>query len=210
MTARMAPDFDPRPVVLTGRHVRLEPLSQTHAAALFRAGSDPEIWRYMPRGPLRDPADTEQFIAEAEEATASGAQIAFAIVHGASGAVIGSTRYLELRPRDRALEIGWTWIASAHQRTPVNTECKLLLLGHAFETLGAVRVQFKTDSRNQQSQTAIERIGGRREGVLRKSMVMWDGFVRDSVYYSIVDDEWPAAKDRLLAMLERHAEQTPR
>ncbi len=207
MIARMAPKFDPKPVVLTGRHVRLEPLSQTHAADLFRAGTDPEIWRYMPRGPLRDQADTEQFIAEAEESTASGAQIAFAIVHGASGAAIGSTRYLDLRPRDRALEIGWTWIARAHQRTPVNTECKLLLLGHAFETLGAVRVQLKTDSRNQRSQTAIERIGGRREGVLRKNLLLWDGFIRDSVYYSIVDDEWPAVKNRLLAMLDRRAEQ---
>ncbi len=210
MTARMAPDFDPRPVVLTGRHVRLEPLRQSHADDILQAGTDPEIWRYMPREPLRDQADTRQFIAEAEASTASGAHIAFAIVHSASGAAIGSTRYLELRPRDRALEIGWTWIARAHQRTPVNTECKLLLMQHAFETLGAVRVQFKTDSRNQQSQAAIERIGGHREGVLRKSMVLWDGFIRDSVYYSIVDDEWPDVKDRLLAMLDRHAEQAPR
>ncbi len=108
------------------------------------------------------------------------------------------------------MEIGWTWIGRAHQRTPVNTECKLLLLQHAFETLGAVRVQFKTDSRNQRSQTAIERIGGRREGVLRKSLVLWDGFIRDSVYYAIVDDEWPAVKNRLLALLDGHAEQTPR
>ena len=149
----------------------------------------------------------QQFIAEAEALTASGAQIAFAIVHGASGAAIGSTRYLDLRPPDRALEIGWTWLGTAHQRTPVNTECKLLLLEHAFETLGAVRVQFKTDDRNRRSQAAIERIGGRREGVLRKSLILRDGFIRDSVYYSIIDDEWPAVKQRLLAMLDRHAEQ---
>ncbi len=207
--ARMDPIFDPRPVVLTGRHVRVEPLSQGHAADLLRAGSDPDIWRYMPRGPLRDEADIQQFIAEAEALTASGAQIAFAIVHGASGAAIGSTRYLDLRPPDRALEIGWTWLGTAHQRTPVNTECKLLLLEHAFETLGAVRVQFKTDDRNRRSQAAIERIGGRREGVLRKSLILRDGFIRDSVYYSIIDDEWSAVKIRLLAMLDRHAEQTP-
>ncbi len=198
----MEPVFDPRPVVLRGRHVRLEPLSQTHAADLLRAGSDPDIWRYLPLAPLRDDADIEQLIAEASAEMESGAQIPFAIVHAQSGAAIGSTRYLDLRRAHRALEIGWTWIATAHQRTPVNTECKLLLLEHAFETLGAVRVQFKTDARNTRSQTAIVRIGGRQEGVLRKSLVLWDGFVRDSVYFSIVDDEWPAVKRRLMPMLD--------
>ncbi len=195
----MEPVFDPRPVVLRGRHVRLEPLSPTHAADLFCAGGDPDIWRYMPRGPLHEKADIDQLIAEAVAEMESGAQIPFAIIHVQSGAAIGSTRYLDLRPAHRALEIGWTWIATAHQRTPVNTECKLLLLEHAFETLGAVRVQFKTDARNTRSQTAIARIGGRREGVLRKSLILWDGFVRDSVYFSIVADEWPAVKRRLLA-----------
>ncbi len=130
----------------------------------------------------------------------AGTQIPFAIVHVASGAAIGSTRYLELRRAHRALEIGWTWIATAYQRTAVNTECKLLLLGHAFDTLGAVRVQFRTDLRNTRSQTALRRIGGRREGILRKSLILWDGFIRDSVYFSIVDDEWPAVKRRLLAV----------
>ena len=195
----MEPVFDPKPVVLRGRYVRLEPLSQTHAADLLHAGRDRDIWQYMPRAPLRSEADIEQLIAEAEAEMASCAQIPFAIVHARSGAAIGSTRYLELRRAHRALEIGWTWIATAHQRTPVNTECKLLLLEHAFETLGAVRVQFKTDARNTRSQTAIARIGGRREGVLRKSFILWDGFVRDSVYFSIVEDEWPAVKRRLLA-----------
>ncbi len=138
----------------------------------------------------------------------SGAQIPFAIVHAQSGAAIGSTRYLDLRPAHRALEIGWTWIATAHQRTPVNTECKLLLLEHAFETLGAVRVQFKTDARNMRSQTAIARIGGCREGVLRKSLILWDGFIRDSAYFSIVDDEWPAVKRRLLDVLDTSSGET--
>lgn len=197
----MKPVFDPQPVVLRGRYVRLEPLSQTHAADLLHAGRDRDIWQYMPRAPLRSEADIEQLIAEAVVEMASGAQIPFAIVHVQSGAAIGSTRYLDLRPAHRALEIGWTWIATAHQRTPVNTECKLLLLGHAFDTLGAVRVQFKTDARNTRSQTAIDRIGGHREGMLRRSFILRDGFVRDSVYFSIVDDEWPAVKQRLLSML---------
>lgn len=196
----MEPVFDPRPVVLRGRHVRLEPLSQTHAAELLRAGSDPDIWRYMPRGPLHDRADIDRYIAEALAEMESGRQIPFAIVDAQSGVAIGSTRYLEIRRAHRALEIGWTWIATAHQRTPVNTQCKLLLIEHAFETLGAVRVQFRTDARNVRSQTAIARIGGHREGVLRKSMILWDGFVRDTVYFSIVDDQWPAVKRRLLAM----------
>ena len=197
----MEPVFDPRPVVLRGRHVRLEPLSRTHAADLLRAGSDPDIWRYMPRGPLHDRADIDRFIAEAVAEMDSGQQIPFAIVDAQSGTAIGSTRYLELRRAHRALEIGWTWIATAHQRTPVNTQCKLLLIEHAFEALGAVRVQFRTDARNVRSQTAIDRIGAHREGVLRKSMILWDGFVRDTVYFSIVDDQWPAVKRRLLAML---------
>ena len=197
----MKPVFDPKPVTLRGRHVRLEPLAQTHASDLLRAGSDPDIWRYMPRGPLHDRADIDRFIAEAVAEMDSGRQIPFAIVDAQSGTAIGSTRYLELRRAHRALEIGWTWIATAHQRTPVNTQCKLLLIEHAFEALGAVRVQFRTDARNVRSQTAIARIGAHREGVLRKSMILWDGFVRDTVYFSIVDDQWPAVKRRLLAML---------
>ncbi len=195
------PVFDPKPVVLTGRHVRLEPLSHDHAADLRRAGSDPDIWRYMPCGPFRDGAGIEELIADALTEAATGVQVPFAIIDAERGAAIGSTRYLEIRRKDRALEIGWTWIAPAHQRTPVNTECKLLLLGHAFETLGAVRMQLKTDARIKRSRAAIARIGALQEGVLRKSLIMSDGFVRDTVYFSIVREEWPAAKQRLRDML---------
>ncbi len=200
--------FDPGPVVLTGRYVRLEPLSHDHAADLRRAGSDAEVWRYMPCGPFREGAGIEELIADALTQAATGVQHPFANIRAASGAAIASTRYLEIRRKDRALEIGWTWIAPAHQRTPVNTECKLLLLGHAFETLGAVRMQVKTDARNKRSQAAIARIGARHEGVLRKSLIMSDGFVRDTVYFSIVVAEWPAVKRRLQDMLRIHSTTT--
>jgi RimJ/RimL family protein N-acetyltransferase len=129
--------------------------------------------------------------------------VAFAIVSAASGAAVGSTRFLNIERPHRALEIGWTWIGPAWQRSAINTECKLLLLGHAFEQLGAHRVTLKTDARNLRSQRAIERVGGVREGVLRRHRVCWDGFVRDSVYYGIIDGEWPQVKSRLEAMSAR-------
>ncbi|MBI4841836.1 MAG: GNAT family N-acetyltransferase, partial [candidate division NC10 bacterium] len=132
-----------------------------------------------------------------------GTQIPFAIVERASGKAIGSTRYLDIRRGDRGLEIGWTWIGLPFQRTAVNTECKYLLLVHAFEDQRAVRVQLKTDLRNEASQRAIERLGAVREGVLRKHMVLWDGFIRDTVYYSIIDSEWPEVKRRLQRRLAR-------
>ena len=204
----MDPVFDPTPVVLTGRYIRLELLSHDHAADLRIAGSDPGVWQFMPCGPFREGAGIDELIAEALSQAATGVQVPFAIVHIDSGVAIGSTRYLEIRRRDRALEIGWTWIAPAHQRTSVNTECKLLLLEHAFETLGAVRMQLKTDARNQRSQTAIARIGARQEGVLRKSLIMSDGFIRDTVYFSIVREEWPEVKRRLQDMLNSRRMET--
>jgi RimJ/RimL family protein N-acetyltransferase len=133
--------------------------------------------------------------------TEAGREVAFALVSAASGSAVGSTRFLNIERPHRALEIGWTWIGPAWRRTAINTECKLLLLSHAFEDLGAHRVTLKTDARNLRSQRAIERIGGVREGVLRRHRVCWDGFVRDSVYYGIVDGEWPQVKSRLEAML---------
>lgn len=130
-------------------------------------------------------------------------ELPFAILDRASGRAAGSTRYLEIRPEHRGLEIGWTWLGRAYRRTAVNTECKYLLLRHAFEVMGAVRVQLKTDARNLASQRAIERIGGVREGVLRRHMVLADGFVRDSVMFSVTDTEWPGARERLLKLLDQ-------
>ena len=193
--------FDPKPITLTGDRVRLEPLHDGHARDLLAVGSDPDIFKYLPRPALRALEDARAWIAEAGTERNDGRQIPFAIVELAGGRAVGSTRYLDLRPHDRALEIGWTWLGKAYQRTGINRECKLLLLRHAFEDLGAIRVQLKTDGRNVQSQTAIERIGGVREGVLRDSMIMWDGHLRDSVYYSILAREWPQVKEKLEAGL---------
>jgi RimJ/RimL family protein N-acetyltransferase len=132
---------------------------------------------------------------------AQGTDLPFAVIHLQAGCAIGATRYMEIRPKDLALEIGGTWYAPAYQRTAVNTECKYLLLRHAFEEWGCVRVQFKTDLLNERSQRAIERLGAVREGVLRHHMITPEGRLRDSVYYSILDSEWPAVKARLEAFL---------
>ena len=195
--------FDPQPVTLEGTHVRLEPLAPCHAEDLFEVGQDETIWPYMSRPPLKSVEDTRAWIDQALEVAATDTQIPFAIIERASSKAIGSTRYMDIRRNDRGLEIGWTWIGTAFQRTAMNTECKYLLLRHAFEEFGAVRVQLKTDLRNVRSQRAIERLGAAREGVLRKHMVLWDGFIRDTVYYSVIEGEWPEVKRRLEGLLGR-------
>ncbi len=182
-------------------HARLEPLEPRHAPDLFAVGQDEVVWRYMPQPAFKTLDDARRMITAAQEQAASGAQLPFAIVARTTGRAMGSTRYLDIRPKDRGVEIGWTWLGMAAQRTAINTECKYLLLRHAFEALGAVRVQLKTDLRNEQSQRAIERLGAIREGVLRKHMVLWNGVIRDTVYYSIVDTEWPAVRARLESLL---------
>ena len=136
---------------------------------------------------------------------ARGTDLPFAVVHLESGRAIGATRYMDIQPANRGLEIGGTWYGRAFQRTAVNTEAKYLLLGHAFEHLGCIRVQLKTDRRNERSQRAIERIGAVREGVLRHNLIMPDGYRRDSVYFSILAEEWPGVKARLEEMLGRTA-----
>ncbi len=189
--------FDPKPVTLRGAHVILEPLEARHAADLFEAGGDEAIWRYMPRLPLASVSDCHEMVADALESAADGTQVPFAIVDRSSGKAVGSTRYLDIRRAHRALEVGWTWLGTRYQRTAVNTESKYLLLSHAFEELGAGRVQFQTDGRNVRSQDAIVRLGATLEGVLRKDKIVLDGHVRDSVIYSIVASEWPTVKAQL-------------
>jgi RimJ/RimL family protein N-acetyltransferase len=184
------------PITLEGRWVRLEPLAQRHAAGLAEVARDEEIWRYMP-AKLTTIERINHWITETLALQATGAVLPFAIVERAEGQAIGSTRYLNIMPRDRGLEIGWTWLGRAAWRTAVNTECKYLLLRHAFETLNCIRVQFKTDRRNERSRRAIERIGGQFEGILRQHMVLPDGSYRDSAFYSIIDAEWPAVKAKL-------------
>ncbi len=189
--------MDVRPVVLTGRLVRLEPLSEAHVPDLVAAGQDERIWRYMPYGLVRTVEKMTAHVREVLARQERGTDVPFAVIHRASGRAVGGTRYLDIQRPHHGLEIGGTWYAPEHQRTGVNTECKYLLLGHAFDTLGCHRVQLKTDLRNERSQKAIERLGAVREGVLRKNVVMPDGYVRSTVVYSIIAEEWPAVKARL-------------
>lgn len=189
------------PVTLQGAVARLEPLAPAHAQDLFVAGQDARIWAYMPVDPSGSVAAVSAWIATALGERAKGTQMPFAIIEQASGRAVGSTRYLNITPHDRGLEIGWTWLTPAFQRTAINTECKYLLLRHAFETVGVMRVQIKTDRRNDISQRAIERLGAVREGILRKHMIVRDGYERDTVMYSIIDSEWPAVKERLEAWM---------
>ncbi|GCE22884.1 GNAT family N-acetyltransferase [Dictyobacter kobayashii] len=182
------------PIILTGKLVHLEPLQLSHAEDLLRAARSPETWTYMPADPSLSAAQMEQWIAEALSLQRAGECLPFAIIDRRDGHAIGSTRYLNIMLKDYGLEIGWTWIAPEVRRTGVNTECKYLLLRHAFEELQAIRVQLKTDSRNLRSQRAIERIGGVKEGVLRNHMIMPDGYYRHSVYYSIINTEWAQVK----------------
>jgi RimJ/RimL family protein N-acetyltransferase len=193
--------MNPSPVVLYGEHVRLEPLDHRHVDELLQQAQDDDIWRYMPVRRPTTRAELEQLIDKAWKAASEGLEIPFAIIDDKSGQAVGSTRYLDIHRPDRILEIGWTWLGQSAQRTAINTESKLLLLKHAFDDQGALRVQLKTDGRNLRSQRAIERLGAVKEGVLRRNRLMWDGVRRDTVYYSILDDEWPAVKARLEGFL---------
>ncbi|MFD2371483.1 GNAT family N-acetyltransferase [Brevibacillus sp. GCM10020057] len=188
------------PVTLQGKHVRLEPLRREHAEGLWEAGRYEEIWTYMTTQ-IKVPADARTFIEAAMKKEAEGTELPFAILSQADGQVIGSTRFLNISRSDRGLEIGFTWLTPSVWKSAVNTECKYLLLRHCFEQLGCIRVQLKTDSRNLNSQRAIARIGGIREGVLRNHMVLPDGYVRDSVYFSILDREWPDVREKLHLLL---------
>ena len=187
-------NFDPRPVVLEGRHVKLVPLVPEQAAALWEAGRDPEIFRWYLTPPFARLADVEHWVADARRAQESGGEVAWVTIRQADGKVVGSTRYLDIRRPHRTLEIGSTWLAPDAQRTAINTEAKFLQLRHAFEVLGAVRVQLKTDSRNTASRRAIARLGAVEEGTLRKYQTRFDGYVRDTVMFSITADEWPVVR----------------
>ena len=199
----MAEMMEVKPVTLTGRFVRLEPLSEEHVPGLTAIGLEDDIWRYMPYGFMHDEADIGRWVQQMLELRAEGADMPFAVIDLGSGCVAGATRYMEIRPVHRGLEIGGTWYGAAHRRTRVNTESKYLLFEHAFERLHCIRVQLKTDSRNERSQRAIERLGAVKEGLLRNHLILPDGHVRHSVYYSILDSEWPEAKVRLQEMLAR-------
>jgi N-acetyltransferase len=192
-----------KPVVLTGQHVRLEPLTEKHVPGLAEIGAGQTFWDFMLYGNINTVDDMRNWVRDILGRAEKGTDLPFVAIHLASGRVAGATRYLNIMPKDRGLEIGGTWYGPEFQRTPVNTECKYLLLKHAFETLGSIRVQLKTDLRNERSQRAIERIGAVKEGILRNHMILPDGRYRHSVFYSILDTEWPEVKKRLEEMMNR-------
>lgn len=185
------------PVTLHGRHVRLEPMTEAHIPALAEIGVGHPFWDFMVYGAIQSVEDMRDWVMDILSRAERGTDLPFVAIHLASGRVAGATRYLNIMPNDRGLEVGGTWYGLEFQRTAVNTECKYLLFKHAFETLGCIRVQLKTDLRNEPSQKAIERIGAVKEGVLRNHMILPDGRIRDSVFYSILDTEWDEVKKRL-------------
>jgi len=189
------------PVTLTGKVVRLEPLSVDHVTDLARVGLEPEIWHYMRYGKIENTEGLKAWVQELLSLRDQGTDLPFAVIYLASGRAVGSTRFLHIDIPNRSLEIGGTWYGLDYQGSQVNTECKYLLLQHAFEHLGCVRVWFKTDGRNLRSQHALEKLGVVKEGVLRNHMILPDGYVRDSVVYSLLPDEWPQVKASLEARL---------
>lgn len=189
------------PVVLTGRRVRLEPLSTDHLDDLVRVGLDQSIWALTIARPA-DRAGIEAWLRAAITGATAGVDVPFATIDLASGRAVGSTRFMSIVPDHRRLEIGWTWVGTAYQRTGLNREAKALQLGHAFDVLGANRVEFKTDARNDKSRSALLGIGATFEGIFREHMIMPTGPLRDSAYYSVISTEWPEVRDRLRASLE--------
>ena len=189
------------PVTLEGKHVRLEPLSLAHHAALCEAGLDEDLWRWI-AAPVRTPEEMRAYIETALSEQAAGTALPFATIERASGRAIGSTRYGNIDRPNRRVEVGWTWIARPWQRTAVNSEAKYLMLRHAFETLGCIRVELKTDALNERSRKAILRIGAKEEGTFRNHMITASGRIRHTVYFSILDSEWPQVKAWLEAKLQ--------
>lgn len=191
------------PITLIGKHIRLEPMTEAHIPDLAAVGNDPSLWRYNPHGQPTTESAMRDWALRALRYRDQGIEQPFVVIHLASGKTAGATRYMDIRPAHRGLEIGSTWYGIAFQRTAVNTEAKYLLLRHAFEQLDCIRVQLKADSRNERSLKAIERIGAVREGLLRNHIIMPDGVYRHSVYFSILNTEWPAVKIHLEELLAK-------
>ena len=190
------------PITLEGTHVRLVPLAMEHAAALLPVTLHEELWRWT-ISRVQSPADLDRYIAAALRERELGTALPFATVHRASGQPVGSTRFGNYDAEHRRVEIGWTWIAPPWQRTAINTEAKLLMLRHAFEEMRCIRVELKTDALNARSRAAILRLGAKEEGILRKHTITSRGRVRDTVYYSILEEEWPGVRAGLERALER-------
>ncbi|MDN7877029.1 GNAT family N-acetyltransferase [Burkholderia aenigmatica] len=188
------------PPILTGERVELRPLDSSDRQALLDAAADGQLWN-LKVTVVPGPETIDAYIATALQGRATGTVMPFAIVDRASGRVIGSTRFWKIDRKNRKLEIGHTWLSESAQRTRANTEAKWLLLGYAFDVLQCVRVQFTTDELNEKSRAAILRLGAKQEGIVRHERIMPDGRKRNSVRFSIIDDEWPEVHARLLAKL---------
>jgi RimJ/RimL family protein N-acetyltransferase len=191
-----------RPVTLTGKRVRLEPLGTEHAEDLAVAATDDQIWTYLDEPTPWDRSSVDAFIADANRDQERGARIAFAIVDTTIDRAVGSTSYIDIRPNDRGVEIGWTWITPSAWGTGINTEAKYLMLAHAFDEQCAIRVAIKTDQRNVRSQRAIERLGAVYEGVWRNHRILTTGEYRHTVYYSIIESDWNNVKGLLKARIQ--------
>jgi N-acetyltransferase len=203
MSGAAAPLNIVRLFTLEGSVVRLEPVRREHSALFWAAAKDSlDIFKWIPYS-MKTPEDFEQFVAKILDEEKSGQSVPFATVERGSGRVIGSTRFMNIDRVNRRVEIGSTWITPAWQRTAVNTEAKYLMLKHAFEVWGCVRVELRTDALNQQSRNAILRLGAKEEGTLRKHWLTWTGRIRDSVYFSILDTEWPEVKASLEGKLAK-------
>jgi N-acetyltransferase len=208
--ANLAPLDIVLPLTLEGSVVRLEPIRREHAEIFWEVAKNDldDIFRWIPYS-MKTPEDFQKVVARIFDEQERGESVAFATVERSSGCVIGGTRFMNIDRANRRVEIGWTWIAPAWQRTAVNTEAKYLMLRHAFEVWGCFRVELKTDALNQKSRNAILRIGAKEEGTLRRHVITWTGRVRDSVYFSILDNEWPVVKAKLEARLSNSSPKLP-
>ncbi len=182
--------------VLEGKHVRLEPLADTHLAGLAEIAFDPELWRWT-ASQIHTAEDLASYVRSAQQERMAGTAMPFATIEQSSGRVVGSSRFGNVDVANRRVEIGWTWIAQPWQRTAINTEAKYLMLRWAFEELGCIRVEFKTDVLNEKSRRAIERLGAVEEGIFRSHIITASGRIRDTVYYSIIAPEWPRVRAAL-------------
>ncbi len=194
--------MDIKPVILEGTYVRLEPLTLEHLPGLCEVGLDPGLWRWTPTM-LRTPGDMRGYVLEALQGQEHGTVLPFATLERSTGTVVGSTRFGSIEPKHMGVEIGWTWLGQRWQRTPMNTEAKYLLLRHAFEKLGCIRVSFKTDSLNERSLNALARLGAQQEGIFRNHMLTHSGRIRHTVYFSIINSEWPLVKSQLEVKLQQ-------
>ena len=191
--------MDIRPVTLEGQHVRLEPLSLDHTEALWPAAAPPEVWAFTTIR-IRSADDLRAYLAEA---LADRNAVPFCTIDRATGEAVGTTRFANISVEHKRVEIGWTFVTPAKQRTAINTEAKYLMLRHAFETWGCNRVELKTNALNTKSRNAMLRIGAKEEGTFRRHMINSDGTLRDTVYFSIIAEEWPSVKVHLEQLLSR-------